>query len=70
MILLSNGGTNQHRNRQRSDTMAIGTVALRSDPHVSVGTFGRLPLFDVAPPPEAVIRDVPETAFGDAVQKV
>jgi hypothetical protein len=26
MILLSNGGTNQHRNRQRSDTMAIGTV--------------------------------------------
>ena len=26
MILLSNGGTNQHRNRQHSDTMAIGTV--------------------------------------------
>ena len=26
MILLSNGGTNQHRNRQSSDTMAIGTV--------------------------------------------
>ncbi|MBV8744299.1 MAG: hypothetical protein JO134_04575 [Xanthobacteraceae bacterium] len=26
MILLSNGGTNQHRNRQRSDTMAIATV--------------------------------------------
>ena len=26
MILLSNGGTNQHRSPKRSDTMAIGTV--------------------------------------------
>src|SRR5271166_7192443 len=26
MILLSNGGTNQHRSAQRSDTMVIGTV--------------------------------------------
>jgi hypothetical protein len=26
MILLSNGGTNQHRSAQRSDTIAIGTV--------------------------------------------
>ncbi|MGA7610070.1 MAG: hypothetical protein WCF49_07830, partial [Xanthobacteraceae bacterium] len=26
MILLSNGGTNQHRGVQRSDTMVIGTV--------------------------------------------
>ncbi|MGB8487217.1 MAG: hypothetical protein WCD67_13190, partial [Xanthobacteraceae bacterium] len=26
MILLSNGGTNQHRGVQRSDTMVVGTV--------------------------------------------
>ena len=26
MILLSNGGTNQHRSAQRSDTILIGTV--------------------------------------------
>jgi phosphatidylglycerophosphate synthase len=27
--------------------MAIGTIALRGDPHVSFGTLGRMPLFDV-----------------------
>jgi phosphatidylglycerophosphate synthase len=26
--------------------LAIGTVALRNDPHVSLGAFGRMPLFD------------------------
>jgi len=26
MILLSNGGTNQHRSPRRSDTVAVGTV--------------------------------------------
>jgi archaetidylinositol phosphate synthase len=27
--------------------LAAGTIALRNDPHVSLGDFGRLPLFDV-----------------------
>jgi len=26
--------------------LAIGTIALRSDPHVNLGEFGRMPLFD------------------------
>jgi phosphatidylglycerophosphate synthase len=28
--------------------LAIGTVALRNDPHVDLGAFGRMPLFDFA----------------------
>ena len=27
--------------------LAIGAIALRSDPHVSLGALGRMPLFDV-----------------------
>jgi archaetidylinositol phosphate synthase len=26
--------------------LAIGTIALRNDPHVNLGAFGQLPLFD------------------------